>query len=184
MPSFNSLITRLQEHAAHIPERTALEFLVDGEEATPRLSYQQLNQHAKKLATLLQSIKSPGDRALLLYPPGLDYVSAFFGCLYAGVVAVPAYPPDVMRMERSLPRFLAIVKSADPKVILTTSPIMAMAQMILTQYPGMPAMQWVATDQLLVEPDGSNWIEPDLNRINWLFCNILLARLLSPRGSC
>ena len=182
MPSFNSLITRLQEHAAHIPERTALEFLVDGEEATPRLSYQQLNQHAKKLATLLQSIESPGDRALLLYPPGLDYVSAFFGCLYAGVVAVPAYPPDVMRMERSLPRFLAIVKSADPKVILTTSPIMAMAQMILTQYPGMPAMQWVATDQLLVEPDGSNWIEPDLKPDQLAFLQYTSGSTAEPKG--
>lgn len=182
MSGFISLVTKLQQHAANFPDRTALEFLIDGEEATTQLSYHQLDQHAKKLATLLQSLQAPGDRALLLYPPGLDYVSAFFGCLYAGVVAVPAYPPDLMRMERSLPRFLAIVKSADPKVILTTSPIMAMAKMILTQYPGMPVMEWVATDQLLVEPDGANWVEPDLHPDQLAFLQYTSGSTAEPKG--
>ena len=58
-----------------------------------------------------------GERALLLYPAGLDFIAAFFGCLYAGVVAVPAYPP---RRNRSLSRIQAIADDAEAKVALTT----------------------------------------------------------------
>ena len=61
-----------------------------------------------------------GQRALLLYPAGLDFIAAFFGCLYAGVVAVPAYPP---RRNRSLSRIQAIVDDAQARVALTTAPV-------------------------------------------------------------
>jgi len=63
----------------------------------------------------------PGARALLVLPPGLDYATALFGCLHAGVVAVPVYPPDPFALERTLPRLLAVVLDAEPVVALTTA---------------------------------------------------------------
>ncbi|MBE9105816.1 AMP-binding protein, partial [Nostoc cf. edaphicum LEGE 07299] len=74
------------------PDKTSFIFLQDGETEVAKLTYKELDQQAKVIASQLQSIINPGERALLLYPPGLDFIAAFFGCLYAGVIAVPAYP--------------------------------------------------------------------------------------------
>ena len=59
----------------------------------------ELDRRARALAARLQARGLAGRRALLLYPPGLEFIAAFFGCLYAGVVAVPAYPPRPNRPD-------------------------------------------------------------------------------------
>ncbi len=71
----------------------------------------ELDRRARAIAASLQEAARPDDRVLLLLPSDLDFVAAFFGCLYAGVVAVPAYPPRLLP-QRSLPRLLAIVGDA------------------------------------------------------------------------
>ena len=83
----------LRARAAERPERVAFTFLADGEAEGGRLTYGELDRRASAIAAALAGSVRPGERALLLYPPGLDFIAAFFGCLYAGVVAVPAYPP-------------------------------------------------------------------------------------------
>src|SRR4030095_2736905 len=95
--SHSTFVHVLRSRALHQPERTSFTFLSDrgSEEAT--LSYAELDRKARLIAANLQVLKASGERALLLFPPGLDYVCAFFGCMYAGVVAVPAYPPRVNR---------------------------------------------------------------------------------------
>ena len=57
------------------------------------LTWGELDRRARAIAAALTEAGAAGERALLLYPPGLDYLAAFFGCLYAGTVAVPVYPP-------------------------------------------------------------------------------------------
>ena len=54
------------------------------------LTFRELRARARSIAAGLRSHADPGDRVVLLVPPGLDYVASFFGCLYAGAVAVPA----------------------------------------------------------------------------------------------
>src|SRR5205807_1706114 len=88
-----SLVEVLQNHASMAPDRLAFCFLIDGEEEGPRLTYAGLDRAARSLAAVLRDVAGPGDRALLLYEPGLDFIAAFFGCLYAGLIPVPAYPP-------------------------------------------------------------------------------------------
>ncbi len=88
-----------------------------------------------RIAAALQAGSAAGERALLLYPPGLEYIAGFFGCLYAGVIAVPAYPPDPMRLERTLPRLRAIIRDAQARVVLTTSFILGMAEALFEQAP-------------------------------------------------
>ncbi len=92
-----TLVELLRRRARHEPRRAAYTFLTDGEEV--HLTYGELDRRARAIAALLQEMGAGGERVLLLYPPGLDYIAAFFGCLYAGAVAVPAYPP---RLNRSL----------------------------------------------------------------------------------
>ena len=87
---FSTLVDLLRCRALHQPNRTAFTFLKDGKTEAANLTYQELNQQAQAIAHQLQNLVSRGERVLLLYPPGLEFISAFFGCLYANVVAVPA----------------------------------------------------------------------------------------------
>src|SRR5438094_3797680 len=108
----STLVDLLRWRAFHQPDQRAYTFLLDGETEQDDLTYGALDRQARIIGTMLQSVGAVGERVLLLYPPGLDYIAAFFGCLYAGAVAVPCYPPDPARLERTLPRLRAIVADA------------------------------------------------------------------------
>jgi amino acid adenylation domain-containing protein/non-ribosomal peptide synthase protein (TIGR01720 family) len=114
----HSLVQALAQRAAQTPERIALRFLADapGEQAV--LSYRDLDQRARTIAAALQARAGFGERAVLLFPSGPDYVAAFFGCLYAGVIAVPAYPPESSRQHHQ-ERLLSIIADAEPRLLLT-----------------------------------------------------------------
>src|SRR5262245_60897413 len=112
----STLVDMLCHRALHQPKQPAYKFLVDGETKTAEITYAELDRQARAIAVQLQQLVEGGERALLLYPPGLDYIAAFFGCLYAGVVAVPAYPPQP---GQPFSRTQAIAKDAQTAVILT-----------------------------------------------------------------
>jgi len=115
-----TLIDILRDRALRQPEQVAYTFLVDGEGQAVSLTYGALAQRVGAIAARLLDCCREGDRALLLYPPGLDYIAAFLGCLSAGVVAVPAYPP---RPNRALERLHSLVADAGATVVLTTPEI-------------------------------------------------------------
>ncbi len=121
------------------------------------MTYAELHERAQAIAIALRSSAKPGDRALLLYPPGCEYIAAFFGCLHAGVIAVPAYPPEPARLDRTLPRLMAMIADAGATVVLTTGDLLAMAQPIIAFAPELGALRWIGTDQL---QDPSGWARP------------------------
>ncbi|HYO16630.1 MAG TPA: AMP-binding protein, partial [Thermoanaerobaculia bacterium] len=94
-------IQLLRQRAQQDPNKCAYTFLTDGEEEGASLTYAELDLRARALGAWLQRMDAAGERALLLYNPGLEFIAAFLGCLYAGTAAVPAYPP---RSARMLPR--------------------------------------------------------------------------------
>ncbi|MCC6606150.1 MAG: LLM class flavin-dependent oxidoreductase [Anaerolineae bacterium] len=176
-PTFVEL---LQEKARTKVHENLYTFLVTGEDEEERLTYAQLDLKARAVAAQLQQIVDPGARALLLYPPGLDYIVAFLGCLYAGVIAVPVYPPDPTALQRTLPRLHAIALDAKPQVALTTSPILMMAEMMLSQTPGFPAIEWLATDTILTNE--TTWQEPNLNPDTVAFLQYTSGSTGTPKG--
>src|ERR1041385_6235196 len=93
----SSIIDILRYRAAHQSEKRAYTFLSEGEAEEISITYGELDRRARACATRLQGYDLKGKRILLLYPPGLDYVSAFFGCLYAGAIPVLAVPPRLSR---------------------------------------------------------------------------------------
>lgn len=109
----------------HQPHHTAFTFLVDGEREGGRLGYGELDCRARCIAAGLQARGAEGERVLLMFHPGLEYVCAVFGCLYAGALAVPMYPPDPLRMQRTLPRLQAIVEDAQAKFIFGSEQLLA-----------------------------------------------------------
>src|SRR5438105_2751305 len=150
-----TLVDLLRRRALCQPDQLAYTFLLDGETSELHLTYRELEQHARAIAAALQLAGARGGRALLLYPPGLDFIEGFFGCLYAGVVAVPAYPPDPAKLQRTLPRLQAVIADAQATLVLTTSPILAMAKLIFAEAPDLKALHWLATDTVVggVEDD-------------------------------
>ena len=119
-----TLAQALQQRAAHTPDQLALRFLADDPQAGQVLSYGDLDLRARTIAAALQANAQVGDRAVLLFPSGPDYVAAFFGCLYAGVIAVPAYPPESARRHHQ-ERLLSILTDAEPRLLLTSSGLRA-----------------------------------------------------------
>ncbi|MEB3226021.1 MAG: SDR family NAD(P)-dependent oxidoreductase, partial [Synechococcus sp.] len=115
---FANFVDLLQYRAELQARKTVFSFLADGETESAALTYEELDQKAKAIATFLQSHQAQGERALLLYPPGLEFIGAFLGCLYAGVIAVPAYPP---RPNKSFDRLHSIIQDAQAKFALTTT---------------------------------------------------------------
>src|SRR5579864_8096847 len=142
-PGRLTLVDILRWRAQHEPEREAYTFLLDGEAKQVQMTYADLDRQARCIAALLQDRVAPGERALLLYPPGLEYVAAVFGCFYAGVVAVPAYPP---RLNQSLQRIQAILQDARASAALTTSTILSSLRRTFTSETLMQDLQWIATD--------------------------------------
>ena len=175
-----TFVELLQEKARTKKNESLYTFLMAGEDEKKQLTYAQLDLQAKAVAAQLQQIVDPGERVLLLYPPGLDYIVAFFGCLYAGVIAVPVYPPDPSAIQRTLPRLQAIAQDAKPHVALTTSSILMLAELMLSQTPGFPALQWLATDAKL--PNELSWQQPNVNPDSIAFLQYTSGSTGTPKG--
>ena len=128
----------LEIQAKSRPDLPVLRFLEDGEidGSVSILTYTHLRRRAHSIASALRQYARPGDRVLLVFPPGIDFVEALFGAFYAGVIAVPAYAPDPTRLERSLARLEAIVADCAPVVALTTTPFLALARSLTNTFSG------------------------------------------------
>jgi acyl carrier protein len=111
-----TLVDVLRHRATHQPSRWAYTFLADGEEREVTVTYAELDRKARAVAASIAGSATPGDRALLMYPAGLEFVTAFMGCLYAGVVPVPLNPP---RSNRHIGRVRAVIADASTTLALT-----------------------------------------------------------------
>jgi thioester reductase-like protein len=143
---FGTLLDLLRERAQKLPEKRGYRFLADGEGKELSLTYGELDRRARAIATSLRKIAAPGERAILLYPPGLDFVAAFYGALYAGVIAIPMYPPEPNRIAATLPRLRSIALDAGASLILTIKPVLGMARLFAEPAPEIAALLWIATD--------------------------------------
>src|SRR5207249_1883154 len=79
-----TIVELLRQRARYQPDARAYTFLENGEEESNSLTYAELDCQAQSIAAFLQTVGNTRERALLLYPSGLDFIAAFFGCLYAG----------------------------------------------------------------------------------------------------
>ena len=174
-----TLVEVARRRAAEHPERLVYTFLTDGEEEGARLSYGELDLRARAIAAHLQGLGvERGERALLLFPPGLDFVTAFLGCLYAGVVAVPAYPP---RSRRLLPRLQAVAADARPRVALTVAALLPRLSQAAAELPGLEGVTLVATDGIdSGEADGFR--PPELRPADLAFLQYTSGSTSTPKG--
>ena len=147
-----SLLELLRGRADAQPADLAYTFLEDGERDGARLTWGELETRARGLASAVGACTSPGSRVLILCPPGLDFVPAFFGTLGAGAVAVPCYPPRAGQgvqpepRDRTLDRLQAIVRDARPQVVLAPGVLIERAPLISSAVPELLAARWLAIE--------------------------------------
>jgi myxalamid-type polyketide synthase MxaB len=174
----STFVDILNHRALQQAEQTAYIFLANGETETARLTYQQLDQKAKALAAQLQLQMSPGDRALLLYPSGEEFIIAFFACLYAGVIAVPVYPP---RRNQKLSRLQAITKDAQAKLALTTTSLLSAIEEKFSSDPELVTVPCLATNNI-PDKQAENWQKPNLSLEDIAFLQYTSGSTGMPKG--
>lgn len=139
----SNLMTLLHRRAQITPDAIAYIYLRDGENDEEIISYSQLYEIASSIAQVLLQKTKPGDRALMLYPPGLDFVKALFACFYAGIIAVPAYPP---RKNRSIDRILTLVKDSGPGIVLSTEDIRQTSERSFSDITDLQKLTWISSN--------------------------------------
>ena len=153
-----TLVELLNQRGLQQPDRLAFKYLTEGVNAEVSLTYAELDEQARAIGAMLQSIGAQGQRILLLYPPSLAYISAFFGCLYGGAIAIPGYTP---RFHRSLERLQSVAAGAQATIALTTSSLLAKTKQWFTWMPELAELKWLSTEPLDANL-AQSWSPPDI----------------------
>ena len=173
-----TLVELLRGRALADPARQAYTFLTDGEMQEVHLTCGELDQRARAIAASLQGAGAKGERVLLLYPPGLEYIAAFFGCLYAGAVAVPVYPP---RMNQNLVRLESIIEDSQPALTLTTSLSLSRSSTQFDKAPTLQNLRYLVTDTL-DDALAVQWQDPNVTGDHLAFLQYTSGSTSEPKG--
>ncbi|MBD2566550.1 AMP-binding protein [Anabaena lutea FACHB-196] len=176
--SFSNLVDLLRYRALNQPNQIAFTYLEDEEGLESTLTYQQLDAKAKTIAVYLQNISTSGERVLLLYPPGLDYIAAFFGCLYAELIAIPLYPP---RNNRNMSRIQAIMEDSQAQIALTNHQSLINVQTLLNHAPDLKKLQWLATDKI-DENIADQWESKSVSSVSIAYLQYTSGSTSTPKG--
>ena len=204
MPNHFTLVELLQHRCKTRPERIVYTFLADGETESGNLSYEELDRQARAIAVQLQHLRAGGSRAILVYPytAGLEFIAAFFGCLYAGVVAVTDNPP---RSSQSLVELQERIESSGATAVLTTQSLLTQIKSQLAsqksgflenQKPGflekpgfskeclapkLKTLPWIPTDTIPIT-EAEEWIEPNLDGDTVAYMQYTSGSTGTPKG--
>ncbi|MDR9402064.1 MAG: AMP-binding protein, partial [Halothece sp. Uz-M2-17] len=157
--TMGTLVELLTHRAQSQPDQIAFTFLSDGETEAGSLTYSELHQAACRLAVRLQELNLAGERALILHSPGFDYLIALFGCWYAGVVAVPAYPP---RNQRNAGRIQSVAADAQISAILTENQKVAKTCQWLEPVLDVERLHWL-TPEVDAKVSADRWEYPSIH---------------------
>lgn len=186
----STMVDVLRSRADREGDRKAFGFVTDEKtevdgvvvDVEEDISYAALDARARSIAHALIDRGLAGAPVVLIYPPGLDYIAAIYGCFYAGALAVPAYPPDPTRLQRSLPRLQTIISNAEAKAILTTSMIAGMREPVCELAPDLAKLPWIATD-VDVDPAGAaRWGDRNRGPSDVAFLQYTSGSTANPKG--
>lgn len=172
-----TLLELLQQRAATYQDKVAFSFSYDGDDQNrTQLTYRELDRRARSIASTLQELGAAGERVLVLCRPGLDSVAGFFGCIYAGAVAVPVH-------ERLAPRLSSVVPDAHARFALATAETQAKIKAAIDELAEGRDLRWVRTDEVdgaAGESDG--WAAPDVDPDSIAMVQYTSGSTTTPKG--
>lgn len=176
-----TLAELVQLRADATPDALAYLFLLDGEEEGPRLTFGQLDRAARAIAATLRDFAEPGDRALLLYEAGLEFIPAFFGCQYAGIIPVPVCPPRLDRLTQSWQALANVTADCRPRAVLTTAELADSVAKGFHAFPGGEQLRWLASEQIDLSRAVS-WRDPDVRPDSLALLQYTSGSTAAPKG--
>lgn len=174
---YQNLIELVQDRAHTLGDTILYTFIRDNLDEAGALSFADLHESSKALAALFLEVLDPGDRVLLLYPSGLEYIRAFFACLYAGMVAVPAY---TIQSAKDHGRLNSIVQDSDAKIACTISDLKDVTEGWLEQQPN-HKLRLICTDKINIKSAPSSW-QCNIKRDDIAFLQYTSGSTGSPKG--
>jgi amino acid adenylation domain-containing protein/non-ribosomal peptide synthase protein (TIGR01720 family) len=175
-----TLVHLLRERAETTPDKIAFRFVHERGSDHDVVTFAQLDAHARSIAARLQADGLGGGRVMLLFPPGLEFVSALFGCLYAGAMAVPAYPPDAARLKRALPRLQAIARDADCTAIVASDAVTKVSE-LLSRAQDLANTPWIPLSSVTAEAHAA-WRPPALTASDVAVLQYTSGSTSTPKG--
>jgi acyl-CoA synthetase (AMP-forming)/AMP-acid ligase II/acyl carrier protein len=158
---YGSWVQLLRDRASQSGDQHAYAFMSGDDTLESSLTYGQLDRQARAIAQRLLDANAGGGRALLLYPPGLEFIAGLFGCWYAGVTAVPAYPPRSAQHAGSLATLDAIARDCEPAIVLTAARLRATLESAAASVSTLKSTTILSTDDL-PEDAADSWHQPEL----------------------
>ncbi len=176
------MVDLLRHQAAERPDARAFTFLRDGERDEVSWTFAELDERARAIAAVLEA-RGLGhhDRVLLLYPQGLEYVAALFGCMYAGVLAIPLQPPGKHRAKLAVPKLQAIVADGGVALAATESHLIGEMRSVVQGVAALEGIPWLATDEL--DPaTADDWRDLELETDELAYLQYTSGSTSTPKG--
>ncbi len=173
------LIDMLRERAAVQPADLAYTFLDSGEQEGARLTWSELDQRSRAIGAAISAQASAGARVIVMCPPGLDFVGAFFGCLYAGTIAVPTYPPAGAQSDRHVTRLGGMIADAGVSLVIAPRALHTRRHQIVALVPGLSRLPWIALEDA---DDSDGWMHPHPGSHAVAFLQYTSGSTAAPRG--
>ncbi len=175
---FSSVIDVVQHRADVSSEAAGFIYLDDQLEKKESINFVELDHRARALAAVFQQTIPAGERVILIFPPGVEFIVGFVACLYAGVLAVPVYPPQ---SPKEFTRLLATIKNATASTVCTVTELKMMVSMWLSSNAECKGTQVIATSEATPEM-ASLWRKPNLNKNSLAFLQYTSGSTGDPKG--
>jgi acyl-CoA synthetase (AMP-forming)/AMP-acid ligase II/acyl carrier protein len=173
-----TLMQALDRHAREKPAAVAFRFIKAPDLSTTDLTYAALRERALRIAQALNLRYATGNRVLLVLPPGADYIAAFIGCLYAGAIPVPTYPP---RPRRAPERFLAVAQDAMARFVIGTAAVRRQIEATMDAPPEVAArLVWLTPEGEVGAP--TDWALPYVDASTPAFLQYTSGSTAEPKG--